>query len=109
RVDREHHRLNAARVRHLAAYNLRLTRDNYQAQSTVVQREAAKKRGHLPIRELVRSAPDVLLAVRPCCALSPLVVSTVLPAARLFDVVIFDEASQVQPHAAMTSVMRATQ
>jgi very-short-patch-repair endonuclease len=38
--------------------------------------------------------------------MSPIVVSRLLPAARLFDIVVFDEASQVEPVDAMTSIMR---
>ena len=60
----------------------------------------------MPIRKLVEHAPDVLLALRPCWAMSPLVVSRMLPAARLFDLVMFDEASQIRPHDAITSIMR---
>jgi very-short-patch-repair endonuclease len=41
--------------------------------------------------------------------MSPLMVSQVLPAARLFDVVIFDEASQIVPADAIPSVIRAHQ
>jgi very-short-patch-repair endonuclease len=51
----------------------------------------------------------VLFAVKPCWAMSPLMVSQVLPAARLFDVVIFDEASQIVPADAIPSVIRAHQ
>jgi very-short-patch-repair endonuclease len=41
--------------------------------------------------------------------MSPLVVSKILPAQRLFDLVVFDEASQVRPHDAVTSIMRGGQ
>ena len=41
--------------------------------------------------------------------MSPLMVSQVLPAARLFDVVIFDEASQIVPADAIPSIMRGHQ
>jgi superfamily I DNA and/or RNA helicase len=51
----------------------------------------------------------VLFAAKPCWATSPLMVSQVLPASRLFDVVIFDEASQVTPADAVPSIMRAHQ
>lgn len=51
---------------------------------------------HLPLRKLVAAAPDMLLALRPCWMASPLSVSQLLPADRqYFDVVLFDEASQV--------------
>ena len=38
--------------------------------------------------------------------MSPLVVSQVLPSATLFDLVVFDEASQVPPWDAVSSIMR---
>lgn len=75
----------------------------------MVKDQAARKTRHLPLRKLVAKASDVLLAAKPCWAMSPLVVSRVLPATRLFDVVVFDEASQILPHDAITSIMRASQ
>lgn len=41
--------------------------------------------------------------------MSPIVVSRLLPAQRLFDIVVFDEASHVEPVDAMASIMRGTQ
>ena len=41
--------------------------------------------------------------------MSPLVVAQLLPAQRCFDVVIFDEASQVTPADAVGALMRADQ
>lgn len=49
----------------------------------------------------------MLGALRPCWAMSPLVVSQLLPAQRCFDIVIFDEASQVTPADAVGALMRA--
>jgi very-short-patch-repair endonuclease len=63
----------------------------------------------MPLRRLLDQASDVLFALKPCWAMSPLVVSQVLPASRLFDVVIFDEASQIIPADAIPSIMRAHQ
>jgi superfamily I DNA and/or RNA helicase len=51
----------------------------------------------------------VLFALKPCWAMSPLMVSQVLPASRLFDLVIFDEASQIVPADAIASMIRAHQ
>jgi very-short-patch-repair endonuclease len=51
----------------------------------------------------------VLFALKPCWAMSPLMVSQVLPLTRLFDLVIFDEASQVVPADAIGSIIRAHQ
>jgi len=41
--------------------------------------------------------------------MSPLVVASILPAGRWFDVVIFDEASQIPPAQAVSAISRATQ
>ena len=73
------------------------TRDAHTDQSDVVEREARKQRRHLPVRDLFQIAPDVLTSLKPCWAMSPLVVAQLLPAKQCFDVVIFDEASQVRP------------
>ena len=54
-------------------------------------------------------APEVMLALKPCWATSPIVVSQVLPPRRLFDVVIFDEASQVKQADAIPPIIRAGQ
>ncbi|WP_026421869.1 AAA domain-containing protein [Actinokineospora inagensis] len=108
-ADANHLELNAQRVRRRVAEHLRAARDANPQQNTVVLNEAKRKRGHLPIRKLVSRAPDVLLAARPCWAMSPIVVSRLLPAEQLFDLVIFDEASQVEPYDAMASIMRGRQ
>ncbi len=73
-------------------------------------REAEKKSRHLPLRQLLGEAQDVLLALRPCWMASPLSVSQLIPAEPpLFDVVIFDEASQVLPEDAATALLRGRQ
>src|SRR5581483_8512723 len=54
-------------------------------------------------------APEALTALKPCWAMSPLLASQVLPARTLFDVVIFDEASQVEPVDAITAIRRGRQ
>ncbi|GLY53004.1 AAA domain-containing protein [Lentzea sp. NBRC 102530] len=108
-LDVQHFVLNAQRVRRNVAEGLRAARDAHPEQNDVVRAEAKRKRGHMPMRKLVAKAPDVLLAARPCWAMSPIVVSRLLPAERLFDIVVFDEASQVEPHDAMTSIMRGEQ
>ncbi len=108
-ADREHVRTTARRVRRLAAEHLTRSLRDHPDQDQLVRRQASLKRRHLPLRKLVERAPDVLLAARPCWAMSPLVVSRVLPSHRLFDVVVFDEASQVEPADAITSIMRGDQ
>lgn len=108
-ADSRHIEMAARRVRRNVAVNLRKSRDAHADQNDLVRREAAKKRGHLPLRKLLGSAPEVLLAAFPCWAMSPLVVSRILPATQSFDVVVFDEASQIEPHDAVASIMRGAQ
>jgi very-short-patch-repair endonuclease len=109
RYDTEHLKRNTERVLRVAAERARHAQDTYPDQASLVRREAGKARKHLPLRDLLVRAPDVLLALKPCWAISPIVVSQVLPARRLFDVVIFDEASQVKQADAVPSIIRAAQ
>lgn len=106
-ADRSHIETAALRVRRAVAEHATAVRDNFPKESDVIEHQARLKRGHLPVRQLFQAAPHVLGAIKPCWAMSPLVVSQLLPAQRLFDVVIFDEASQVTPADAVGALMRA--
>lgn len=104
--DTDHIASTADRVRRACAERLYAALDAHPEQATLIRAEANKQRRHRPMRDLLRGAPDVLMAVKPCWAMSPLVVSQVLPLQQLFDVVIFDEASQVPPADAIPSIVR---
>ncbi len=108
-ADRRHVDVTAARVLRAVAEHATRVRDRHGDQDDLIARQVRRKRGHLPLRALFEQAPDVLTALRPCWAMSPLVVSQTLPAAPLFDVVIFDEASQVLPADAVPALLRAPQ
>ena len=75
-------------------------------QSALIRREGEKKRRHIAVRELVDQARDVIQAIHPCFMMSPLAVSQYLPSDIEFDVVIFDEASQVTPGDAINCIYR---
>jgi very-short-patch-repair endonuclease len=107
--DRHHIEATPGRIRRVAAETAVAARDEFKDQAQLVQHQAALKRRHLPVRDFVRNAPEVLLALKPCWAMSPLVVSQLLPARLLFDVVIFDEASQVTPADAVPAILRGRQ
>ena len=107
--DTEHLAANRARVRSAWARQLRDTVDKHPLQARVIRKQAALRRGHLPLRRLLDQTSDVLFALKPCWAMSPLMVSQALPLTRLFDVVIFDEASQIVPADAIGSMIRAHQ
>jgi len=72
--------------------------------------EVNKKRRHLSLRQLFARIPTVLLRLKPCVMMSPLAVSTYLNTREIrFDAVIFDEASQVRPYDAISSIYRGSQ
>ncbi|MDD4866608.1 MAG: DUF3320 domain-containing protein [Mycobacterium sp.] len=72
----------------------------------VIRREGMKKSRHLPVRELISRSRNTSLAIKPCFMMSPLAVSQYLPADMGFDIVIFDEASQVTPGDAINCIYR---
>jgi very-short-patch-repair endonuclease len=76
----------------------------------ILLREVNKKRRHLPLRHLFAKVPTLLPRIKPCLMMSPLAVSTYLDNPELsFDLVIFDEASQVRPHDAVCAIYRGKQ
>src|SRR6202035_715358 len=107
--DVQHLAANRVRVRRVWADRLRDALDRHPLQARVIRKQAALRRGHLPLRRLLDQTGDVLFALQPCWAMSPLMVSQVLPLTRLFDLVIFDEASQIVPADAIGSMIRAHQ
>ena len=100
----------AERVRAAAGRRLREVLADHPEQEALVRAEArqvppppaaARPAAAAPARPSRRSSP--------CWAMSPLVVASVLPPGRWFDVVIFDEASQVPPAQAISAISRAHQ
>ena len=72
--------------------------------------EGAKKRRQKSIRKLLTETGDLVQKIKPCFLMSPLSVSTFLdPNVIHFDVVIFDEASQIFPQDAVGAIYRADQ
>ncbi|WP_433825611.1 DUF4011 domain-containing protein [Actinoplanes sp. CA-015351] len=99
-------RLAAAAVSDIAA-SVGSRRPDADSQAAgLLRSEAMKASRHLPVRELIGQARDLVLGLRPCFLMSPLTVSQSLPADIRFDVVIFDEASQVTPADAINCVYR---
>jgi very-short-patch-repair endonuclease len=75
-----------------------------------LQREVQKKRRLLPLRRLFARIPTILTRLKPCLMMSPLAVSTYFNTRDTrFDLVIFDEASQVRPHDAISAIYRGRQ
>ncbi|QVL31626.1 DUF4011 domain-containing protein [Telmatocola sphagniphila] len=76
----------------------------------ILKEEIQKKRSRKPIRKLFAEVSAPLLKLKPCWMMSPLAVSTFLDSPDFhFDVVIFDEASQIRPHDAICAIYRGKQ
>ncbi len=76
----------------------------------LIQREVSKQKRHIPIRQLMRRAGQALQAMKPCFMMGPQSVAQYLePGALRFDLVLFDEASQVRPEEAIGALARARQ
>jgi len=80
------------------------------SEQAILRHEGAKKRKHKPIRQLFSEINNLLLTLKPCFLMSPLSVSHYLdPQHFSFDVVVFDEASQILPENAIGAIMRCKQ
>ena len=68
-----------------------------------------KQRALWPVRRMIEYFDEYLFRLFPCWLLSPQAVSTILPLKKdLFDLVVFDEASQIFIEAALPSIYRGT-
>ncbi|MEJ1968693.1 MAG: AAA domain-containing protein [Rhizomicrobium sp.] len=76
----------------------------------VLKGEIAKKSRHLPIRKLLEKAGPAVQQLKPVFMMSPLSVAQFLkPGALEFDILLMDEASQIQPVDALGAIARAKQ
>ncbi|MCC6230699.1 MAG: DUF3320 domain-containing protein [Phycisphaerales bacterium] len=81
-----------------------------QSELGLLQREIQKRRAHLPTRRLIESIPNLVARLKPCFLMSPLSVAQYLDAKLPpFDVVVFDEASQIPVWDAIGAVARGTE
>lgn len=73
----------------------------------VLRRELRKQRAHLALRSLFNRIPNLLPRLKPCLLMSPMSVAQYLdPAQPPFDLVIFDEASQMPTCDAVGAIAR---
>lgn len=88
-------KLTTTRVRELLAKRAAGIAE-YGRETAILQREIAKQRAHMPLRKLLEAVPNAAALLKPCMLMSPLSVAQYLtPESAPFDVVIFDEASQI--------------
>lgn len=73
----------------------------------ILRTEFSKKRKLMSIRQLFSKIHSLIIRLKPCLMMSPLTVSTYLAnVPHKFDLIIFDEASQIRPHDAITVIYR---
>ena len=111
-LDREQFRLASSRIRAQLLAQLPDPDAFTSAKDEVgvLMREKSKQRRLMPLRKLFNSIPNLLPRLKPCLMMSPLSVSLFLEnSAYEFDVVIFDEASQVCTEDAVGAIIRGKQ
>ncbi|MCP3903423.1 MAG: DUF3320 domain-containing protein, partial [Planctomycetes bacterium] len=76
----------------------------------ILKREIGKKRRHMSVRKLFQKIPNLLPRLAPCLLTSPMSVAQYLDAAHPpFDIVVFDEASQIPVWDAVGAIARGAQ
>lgn len=87
-----------------------LPRHHGGGQLGVLRREFQKKRRHLPVRVLMQKAGRAIRTIKPVFMMSPLSIAKYIPPGSVdFDLVVFDEASQVRPVEALGAIIRGRQ
>lgn len=109
--DTEQFEINKAKIRaELSAMRPSLDMIASGSAVAIMLREGEKKRKQKSIRSLLAETGELVQKVKPCFLMSPLSVSTFLTSDSVhFDVVIFDEASQIFPQDAIGAIYRANQ
>jgi very-short-patch-repair endonuclease len=97
--------VDIVRGRHAAT----MPRGNFGAMNAI-RSEIKRKRGHMPIRKLFKTAGETLQRIKPVLLMSPISVAQFVPPGSVeFDLLVIDEASQVRPEDALGLVARAKQ
>ena len=88
----------------------RLPRHQGGGQLGVLKREFQKKTRHMPVRRLMKEAGRAIQSIKPVFMMSPLSIAKYVPPGSVtFDLVVFDEASQVRPVEALGAIIRGRQ
>ncbi|MCA8925386.1 MAG: DNA helicase, partial [Planctomycetes bacterium] len=96
------------RARLAASVPARAGRFAQASESGILNRQLELQRRHMPIRKLFRQIPNLLPRLKPCLLMSPLSVAQYLDPKTFppFDLVIFDEASQIPVWDAIGAIAR---
>ena len=75
----------------------------------LLMHECGKKMRQKPVRQILAETPTLTPAIKPCFLMSPLSVAQYLPVDAAFDLVVFDEASQMPVWDAIGVIARGKQ
>jgi len=109
--DKEQFDFNKQIIRkELTAVRKNIMNRIWDKEVSLLLREGEKKRKQKSVRNLLKECGNLIQQIKPCFLMSPLSVSTFLDSSTVnFDVVIFDEASQVFPWDALGAIYRGKQ
>ncbi|MEI6260536.1 MAG: DUF3320 domain-containing protein [Deltaproteobacteria bacterium] len=106
----DHHLFQHNQVRLASLHWQSLPKLSDGGELQIINREINKKRRHMPIRKLMSEAGRAIQAIKPVFMMSPMSIATYLPPGSVqFDLVVFDEASQVKPVDAFGAIIRGNQ
>lgn len=113
-IDKEYTRLSAKMAFAKVAAGLpRRSSGSTCAKTTplgILRHECGKKTRHKPVRQLLSEIGPLACMLKPCFLMSPLSVAQYLPAdTDQFDLIVFDEASQIPVWDAIGVIARANQ
>jgi DNA polymerase III delta prime subunit len=108
-ADLEKDRIDTARNLILSRHFEQMPRGT-MGEMGIIRGEIARKRGHKPIRWVMRKAGSIVQRIKPVMLMSPISVAQFLPpGSAQFDILVIDEASQIRPEDALGVIARARQ
>jgi hypothetical protein len=97
------------RVREMTYEDIEFNRLNNRVTYRDLEHQVNKKRQLWPLRRILSSFNEEVFKLLPCWLASPETVSTLFPLEALFDLVIFDEASQCFAEKGLPAICRGRQ
>jgi hypothetical protein len=108
-ADLEKDRIDTARNLILSLHFEQMPRGT-MGEMGIIRGEIARKRGHKPIRWVMRNAGPMVQRIKPVMLMSPISVAQFMPpGSAQFDILVIDEASQIRPEDALGVIARARQ
>ncbi|MFG0247914.1 MAG: AAA domain-containing protein, partial [Phycisphaeraceae bacterium JB051] len=112
-LDKAHLKLSESKVRQALSESVpsqQIAANLSNSEMGVLAHQLKLKRRHMSVRKLIAKLPNLLPRLKPCLLMSPLSVAQYLDADYPpFDVVIFDEASQIPVWDAVGAIARGSQ